>query len=166
MGIMGSFCVVRSVSSGSAWYALFTLMWTQGVTPATLTAVGLARTTVHGPFQCGAKQPCFQCLTTPDPRAQIRESVPLGRKGTLSCTNLVTWFITLPIVPSAVKSHLPLLEANLLTPVLLWEGPSHTQFCTEKSHGTVGWSWVWAEPSETSLPGNSQSLRSAWRVSL
>ena len=57
-------------------------------------------------------------------------------------------------------------EAKLLTPVLLWEGASHTQFCTEKSHGTVGSSWFWAEPSETSPPRNSQSLRSTWRVSL
>ena len=43
-----------------------------------LTAVGLLRTTVHGPFQCGAKELCVQSLTTPDPRAQIRESAPQG----------------------------------------------------------------------------------------
>ena len=53
-------------------------MWTQGVTAATLTAVGLARTTVHGPFQCGAKESCLQSLTAPDPWVQIRESVPQG----------------------------------------------------------------------------------------
>ena len=47
------------------------------MTPATLTAVGLVRT-AYGPFQCGAKESCFQSLTTPDPRAQIRESVPQG----------------------------------------------------------------------------------------
>ena len=58
---------------------LFTLTWwIQGVTPATLTAVGLVRTTVYGPFQSRAKESCFQSLTTPDPRAQIRESVPPG----------------------------------------------------------------------------------------
>ena len=62
-----------------SWFALFTLMWRiQGVTPATLTAVGLLRTTVYGPFQYGAKESCFQSLTTPDPQAQIRESVPQG----------------------------------------------------------------------------------------
>ena len=43
-----------------------------------LTAVGLVSTTVYGPFQCGAKESCLQSLTTPDPRAQIRESVPQG----------------------------------------------------------------------------------------
>ena len=50
-----------------------------GVTPAALTEVGLVRTTVYGPFQCGAKESCFQSLTTPDPRVHIRESVPPGR---------------------------------------------------------------------------------------
>ena len=84
---MGSFCVVRVVrlaSSGSAWYALLTLLWwIQGVTPATLTAVGLVRTTVYGPFQCGAKESCFQPLTTPDPRTQIHESVPQGGTASL-----------------------------------------------------------------------------------
>ena len=54
------------------------MWWIQGVTPATLTAVGLVRATVYGPFQCGAKESCFQSLITPDPRAQIRESVPQG----------------------------------------------------------------------------------------
>ena len=34
-----------------------------------------------------------------------------------------------------------------------------TQFCTEKSHGTVRSSGVWAERSETSPPRNSQSLK-------
>ena len=43
-----------------------------------LTAVGLVSRTVYGPFQCGAKEPCFQSMTTPDPWAQIRESVPQG----------------------------------------------------------------------------------------
>ena len=40
--------------------------------------VGLVRTIVYGPFQCGAKESCFQSLTTPDPWSQIRESVPQG----------------------------------------------------------------------------------------
>ena len=48
--LSGVLCAVHSVCSGSAWYALFILMWIQGVTPATLTAVGLVRTTVYGPF--------------------------------------------------------------------------------------------------------------------
>ena len=69
-------------------------------------------------------------------------------------------------VPSAVKSHPPLPEANLLTPVLLWEEASHTQFHMENSPGTVGSSWVWAEPSKASPPRSSQSLWSTWRVSL
>ena len=50
----------------------------QGVTPATLTEVGLLRKTGYGPSPCGAKESCFQSLTTPDLRAQIRESVPQG----------------------------------------------------------------------------------------
>ena len=85
---------------------------------------------------------------------------------TLSCTILVTWFITLPSCSICWETHLPLPGANLLTPVLLWERASHTQLCMEKSHGTVGSSWVWAEPSETSPPRNSQSIRSTWSVSL
>ena len=76
-GSVGSFCVALSVLRVS-WYALFTLMWRiQGVTPATLTSVGLLRT-VYGPFQCRAKESCFQSLTTPDPQAQIHESVSQG----------------------------------------------------------------------------------------
>ena len=83
---------------------------------------------------------------------------------TLSCTNLVTWFITLS---SSICCEIlsPLPEANLLTSVLLWEGASHTQFCMENSLGTVGSSWVWAEPSEASPPRSSQSVWSTWRVS-
>ena len=39
--INGVLCVVPSASSGSAWYALFTLLWwVQGVAPATSTRVG------------------------------------------------------------------------------------------------------------------------------
>ena len=65
-----------------------------------------------------------------------------------------------------MKSHLPLPEADLLTPVLLWEGAPHTQFHMENSHGSVGSSWVRAELSETGPPRSSQSLWSTWRVSL
>ena len=76
-GSVGSICVVPLVSSGSACYALSILLWRiQGVTPEALTAVGLVRITVYGPFHCGAKESCFQSLTTPDPWAQIHESVP------------------------------------------------------------------------------------------
>ena len=61
------------------WYVLSTLMrWIQGVTPETLTAIGVVRTTVYGSFQCGAKESCFQSLTIPDPQAQIREAVAQG----------------------------------------------------------------------------------------
>ena len=166
-GSVGSFCVVPSASSRSVWYALFTLMWwIQGVTPATLTAVGLVRTTVYGPFQCGAKESCFQSLTTRDPRAQIHESVPQGGMEPFLVQTLLPDLLPYPVVTSAVKSYPPLPEANLLTPVLLWEGASHTQFNTQNSHGTVGSSWVWAEILEASPPRNSQSLRSIWRVSL
>ena len=51
---------------------------TQEVTPATLTAVGVVRTTVYGPFQRGARESCFQSLTTSDAQAQIHESAPQG----------------------------------------------------------------------------------------
>ena len=79
MGIRGVLCGVHLVFSRSAWYALFSLIWwIQGVTPANLTGLGLVRTTAYVPFQCGAKESCFQCLTTPDPWAQIHESVPQG----------------------------------------------------------------------------------------
>ena len=50
--------------SRSAWYVLFILMWwIQGVIPATLTAIGVVRTTEHGPFQRGAKESCFHSST-------------------------------------------------------------------------------------------------------
>ena len=103
-----------------------------------LTAVGLVSKTVYGPFQCGAKESCFQSLTTRDPRTQIHESVPQGGMEPFLVQTLLPDLLPYPVVPSAGKSHLPLPEANLLTPVLLLEGASHTQFCTEKSHGTVG----------------------------
>lgn len=63
----------------------------------------------------------------------------------------------------------PLPEANLLTPVLLWEGTSHTQFCMENSLGTVGSSWVWTVGSK-SIQEQSvsvihlESLFNAWLV--
>ena len=88
-GPVGSFCVVQSASSGSTWYALFILVWwMQGVTHATLTIVCVVRITVYGPFQCGAKESCFQSLThtwSPDTNSWICS--PRGT-GTLSCTNL------------------------------------------------------------------------------
>ena len=44
---VGSLCAVHSAFSGSACYALFTLVWRiQGAIPATLTAVGVIRITV------------------------------------------------------------------------------------------------------------------------
>ena len=114
------------------------MCWTQGVTPATLTAEGLFRATVYGPFQCGAKESCFRSLTTPDSWAQIQESVPLGGMALFLAQTSFLGLLPYTVVPSAVKSHLPLPETNLLTPVLLWEGATHTQLCTEKSHGTEG----------------------------
>ena len=97
-GSVGSLCAAHSASSRSAWYAPFILMWwIQGVTPATLTAVGVVRTTVYGPFQCGARESCFQSLTTPDPWAQIRQPAPQGGMAPfLVLTDLVPWFITWP----------------------------------------------------------------------
>ena len=160
-GSVGSLCAAHSASSRSAWYALFILMWwIQGVTPAALTAVGMVRTTVYGPFQCGAKESCFQSLThTWFPGTNSWICSPRGN-GTLSYTNQILWFVTWPSCSICCEISSP------LTPVLLWEGASHTQFPMENSHGTVGSSWVWAEPSETSPPRSSQSLRSTWRVSL
>ena len=37
-----------------------------------------------------------------------------------------------------MKSYPPLSEANLLTPILLWEEASHTQFCMGNSLGLWG----------------------------
>ena len=152
-GSVGSLCAAHSASSRSAWYALFVLMWwIQGVTPAALTAVGMVRTTVYGPFWCGAKQSCFHSSTHTWSPAQICGSVPQGGTAPFLIQTKFSDLLPDPVVPSAAKSHLLLPEANLLTPVLLWEGASHTQFHTENSHGTLGSSWVWAEPSETSPP--------------
>ena len=90
--VRGYLWAVHSAFSESAWYVLFILMWIQGVTPATLTAVGVLRT-VNGPFQCGAKESCLTHTWFLGTNLWI--SSPRG-SGTLSYTNLVTWFITLP----------------------------------------------------------------------
>ena len=74
-----------------------------------LTAVGLVITTVYGPFQCGAKEPCFQSMTTPDPWAQIRESVPQGGMAPFLVQTQLPDLLPYLVAPSAVKSHLPLL---------------------------------------------------------
>ena len=149
-GSVGSLCSVHPAFSGSAWYVLFILMWwIQGVTAATWTVIGVVRTTVYGPFQRGAKESCFHSSTHTWPPGT--NSFPRGNS-TLSYTKLVTWFITLPSCSICCEISSPLPEANLLTPVLLWEGASHTLFHMENSHGTVGSSWVWAEPLETSPP--------------
>ena len=84
------------------------------MTPATLTAVGLLRTTVYGPFQCRAKEWCFQSLTTPDPQAQVHESVPQGGMAPFLIQNSLPDLLPYSVIPSAVKSHLPLHEANFL----------------------------------------------------
>ena len=60
----------------------------------------------------------------------------------------------------------PLTWDKFVDTCFIMEGASHTQFCTENSHGTMGSSWVWAEPSEASPPRSNQSLWSTWRVSL
>ena len=119
-GSVGYLCTVHSAFSGSAWYVLFILIWRiQGVTPSTLTALGVVRTTMYGPFHRGAKESCFQSLThTGSPGTNSWIYSP-SRNGTLSCTNLVTWFITLASCSICVKSHLPLSVASLLTPVSL-----------------------------------------------
>ena len=163
-GSVGSLCTVHSAFSGSAWYVLFILMWwIQGATPATLTAVGVVRT-VNGPSSVGPRSHVSSPWPTPDPRAQICESVPHG--GDLSCTNLATWFITLPSCSICCEISSPLTWGKFVDTCFIMGGASHTQFHMEKSHGTVGSSWIWAEPSETSPPRSSQSLWSSWRVSL
>ena len=95
-GSAGSLCAVHSAFSGSAWYVLFTLVWwIQGTIPATLTAVGVVRIT-WGPFHQRASKSCVQSLThTWSPSVNSWICSPRGN-GTLSYTNLVAWFITLP----------------------------------------------------------------------
>ena len=51
---------------------------------------------------------------------------------------LTRWTFVGKVMSLLFNMHLPLPEANLLTAVLLWEGASHTQFCTEKSLGMWG----------------------------
>ena len=66
-----------------SWYALFTLMWwIQGVTPATLTVAGLVRSCVSSPWPHLIPGHKF---VNPFPKGEWHP-----------CTNLVTWFITLP----------------------------------------------------------------------
>ena len=145
-GSVGSLCVALSASSRSAWYAVFTLVWwIQEVTPETLTAVGVVRTTVYGSFQCGAKESCFQSLThTWSLGTNSWICSPRGTSS-LSCTNLVTWFITWPNcficceIPSATG------VADLPTPVLLWEGASQRQFHMENNRGIQGYPYKAAE---------------------
>ena len=75
--------------------SLHPCMMDQGTIPATLTAVGVVRIT-YGPFHQGASKPCFQSLShTWSPSVNSWICSPRGN-GTLSCTNLVTRFITLP----------------------------------------------------------------------
>ena len=83
--------------------------------------------------------------------------------GTLSSTNLDKWFITLPI---CCEISSPLTWGKFFYTCVIMGRAYHIQFCTENSHRTVGSSWVWAGPLETSLPRNNQSLRSTWRDSL
>ena len=98
-GSVGSTYAVHLAFSGSAWYVLFILMWwIQGVTPVTLTAVGVLRTTVYGPLQCGVKESCFQSLThTWSIVTNLWISSPRGNC-ILSCTNLVTDLLPYPVV--------------------------------------------------------------------
>ena len=141
------------------------MWWIQRVAPATLTAGGLVRTAVYGPFQCGAKESCFQSLTDLISGHKFMNLLPKGEWQPFLCKlSSLTYDLT----------QLFHLLWNLISPYLrqiCWHlfyygRASHMQFCTEKSRGTVGSSWVWAEPSETSPPRNSQTLRSTWRVSL
>ena len=88
------------------------------------------------------------------------------RDGTLYCTNLVTWFMTLPSCSMCCEISSPLTWSKFVDTCFIKGGASHTQFSMEKSHGTMGSSWVWAEPSETGPPRNSESLRSTWRESI
>ena len=96
-GSMGSFWVVHLVSSMSAWYAFFApVWWIQGAMSATLTAVGVVKTTVHEPFYWGASVSCFQSFShTWSPGINSCICSPKGNS-IFSCTNLVTWLITLP----------------------------------------------------------------------
>ena len=135
MGISGvRLCGPLGVPRVYVVCSLQPMWWIQGVMPA----LGLVRTTVYGPFHCGAKELCFQSLTTPNPWVQIHESVPQGGIAPFLVQTQLPDLLPYQAVPSAVKSHLPLSEANLLTPVLLQEGASHTQFPTANSLGTVG----------------------------
>ena len=127
-GSVGSLCTLHSVFSGSAWYVLFILMWwIQGATPATLTAVRVVRTTVYVPFQCGAKESCFQSLThTWSPGTNWWICSPRGN-GTLSYTNLVTWFITLPSCSICCEISSPLTWGKFVdTYCIMGGGLPHT----------------------------------------
>ena len=90
----------------------------------------------------------------------------LKGNGTLSCTTLVNLIYYLTHCSICCEISSPLTWDKFVDTCLLQEGASHTQFCTEKSHGTVRSSWVWIQTSETSPHRNSQSLRSTWTVSL
>lgn len=162
-----SFCIVHSASSRSVWYVLFTLVWwIQGVTPATLTALGVVSTTVYGSFQCGAKESCFQSLThTWSPGTNSWICSPRGND-IHSWTNLVTWFITLPHFSILCEIPSPSYMANLPTPVLLWEGVFHRQFHKENNHGNMRSFLIWARPPEVSPSMNPQSLWSILKVYL
>ena len=59
-----------------------------------------------------------------------------------------------------MKSYPPLPEAKLLTPVLLWEGASHTEF---RDRGVI---LSLSRAVRNKSTRSSQSLCSTWRVSL
>ena len=84
---------------------------------------------------------------------------------TLSCTNLVTRFITFPSCSICCEISSPLTWGKFVdTCFIMGGGPPYTVLSGEEPWD-CGSSWVWAEPSETNPPRSSQSLRSAWRVS-
>ena len=168
MGISGVFGVAHSPSSRSAWYVLFTLVWwIQGVTPATLTAVGVVKTTVYGPFQRGAKESCFQSLThTWSPGTNSWICSPRGNS-TLFCTNLVTWFITLPSCSICCEISSPLTWGGICWHLFYYgRGPPKHNFVQRMAMGPWGHPeseqsrWKEVHPGEVSL------YDSTWRVSL
>ena len=167
-GPVRAFCVFHSASSGSEWYALFTLMrWIQRVTPSTLSAVGLVRTTVYmDPSTVGKGVVCPVLDHTWSPHTNSWTCSPRGMAAFLYKLSDLIDFVT-QLFHQLWNLFSPYLRQVCWHLSYCGSGPPRHNYIRR---GAMG---LWRHPeskqspgSETSPPRNSQCLRPTWRVSL
>ena len=163
--INGVLCVVPSASSGSAWYALFSLLWwVQGVAPATSTRVGWLEQQCMDPSTAEPRSRVSSPWPHLIPRHKLVNLFPKGEWHPFlyKLSDLIYYLTQFHLLWNPIP---PYLRQSCWHLFYDGRGPPIHNF-TEKSCGTMGSSWVWAAPSEASPPRSSQHLRSTWRVSL